>query len=411
MANAEAASIARQRGQYIARIALAVALLALGIYILQGFVRALLWAGILAIAAGPLYARTRNRFKRDRHDILLPLVFTIGTTLLFVVPLALIGIQVAGEARVAAEWVRGVRETGVAAPDWLQHLPILRDQAVGWWNANLADPEAARALLGRLDRTDALRMGRELGSALVHRAVLFGFTLVTLFFLFRDGPRLAEKLLFASRRLFGPAGEPVARQMVASIHGTVDGLVLVGLGVGAILGVGYAVAGAPHPALLGVATAIAAVIPMGAPIVLIVASLLVAAAGKTIGAAILFGFGMAVIFIADHAVRPALIGGATRLPFLWVLLGILGGVETFGLLGLFLGPAVMAALILLWREWTADATTTELTDQSLYGHPAATLPQPDLTRHAGAGGSGDARADPRQAAVPSRQAAGPREPA
>jgi predicted PurR-regulated permease PerM len=62
MANAEAASIARQRGQYIARIALAVALLALGIYILQGFVRALLWAGILAIAAGRLYARSRNRF-------------------------------------------------------------------------------------------------------------------------------------------------------------------------------------------------------------------------------------------------------------------------------------------------------------------------------------------------------------
>jgi predicted PurR-regulated permease PerM len=50
-------------------------------------------------------------------------------------------------------------------------------------------------------------------------------------------------------------------------------------------------------------------------------------------------------------VRPVLIGGATRLPFLWVLLGILGGVETWGLLGLFLGPALMAALMLLWREW------------------------------------------------------------
>ena len=49
---------------------------------------------------------------------------------------------------------------------------------------------------------------------------------------------------------------------------------------------------------------------------------------------------------------PVLIGGAARLPFLWVLLGILGGLETFGILGLFLGPAVMAALISLWREWT-----------------------------------------------------------
>jgi predicted PurR-regulated permease PerM len=63
---------------------------------------------------------------------------------------------------------------------------------------------------------------------------------------------------------------------------------------------------------------------------------------------------MAITFTADHFVRPVLIGGATRLPFIWVLLGILGGVESFGLLGLFLGPAIMAALILLWREWAGE---------------------------------------------------------
>ena len=68
--------------------------------------------------------------------------------------------------------------------------------------------------------------------------------------------------------------------------------------------------------------------------------------------AIIIGvLGFVVTFVADHFIRPTLIGSATRLPFLWVLLGILGGVETWGLLGLFLGPAIMAALMLLWREW------------------------------------------------------------
>ena len=62
--------------------------------------------------------------------------------------------------------------------------------------------------------------------------------------------------------------------------------------------------------------------------------------------------GLAVTFTADHFVRPVLIGGATQLPFIWVLLGILGGVEVWGLIGLFVGPAIMAALILLWREYT-----------------------------------------------------------
>jgi predicted PurR-regulated permease PerM len=62
--------------------------------------------------------------------------------------------------------------------------------------------------------------------------------------------------------------------------------------------------------------------------------------------------GLVVVFVADHFIRPVIIGGAARLPFLWVLLGILGGLETFGIIGLFLGPAIMAALISLWRDWT-----------------------------------------------------------
>ena len=104
-----------------------------------------------------------------------------------------------------------------------------------------------------------------------------------------------------------------------------------------------------------------ALIPMGAPVILAIACLLVLGAGKTLAAGLLFAGGMAVIFIADHAIRPGLIGGATRLPFLWVLLGILGGVEAFGLLGLFIGPATMAVLILLWRDWVGDATTASAT--------------------------------------------------
>ena len=62
-------------------------------------------------------------------------------------------------------------------------------------------------------------------------------------------------------------------------------------------------------------------------------------------------FGFVVVFVAEHAVRPVLIGGAARLPFLLVLFGILGGAETFGLVGLFIGPALMTILVVLWKEW------------------------------------------------------------
>lgn len=343
------------RGQSAARIALSLALIALGAYVLEGFLRALIWAGILAIATWPLYGRTQARFGAGRHNILMPLLFTAGATLVFVVPLVLVALQAGREAGTIIRWINEARLHGAAPPGWLAHLPLAGPQASAWWDANLAHPDDAAALLGRLDRTDMLQTGRRVGEQVARRGVLFAFTLVTLFFLYRDGAELMERMQVASRRLVGRHGEEVGRQIVASIHGTVNGMVLVGLGVGTLLGVGYALAGVPHPVLLGALTAVAAIIPMGAPVVLAVASLLVLATGSTGIAIALFAVGMILIFVADHAIRPALIGGSTKLPFLWVLLGILGGVETFGLLGLFLGPAIMAALILLWRDWTGDA--------------------------------------------------------
>ena len=347
----------RERRQSAARIVLAIALLALGCYILQNFLRPLLWAGVLVIAVAPVYEWVRRRAGARRDGVLLPLAFTAVTTLVFLVPLILIGIQLAHETGGIVSWLQGVRTNGLPPPSWLDRVPVMHDQVLSWWQDNLADPEGARALVGRVDRLNPMQMGRQLGAAVIHRSVDFVFTVVTLFFLFREGPSLGPKLLFAARRLFGPQGEPVARQLVASIHGTVDGLVLVGLGEGFVLGIGYAIVGTPHPALLGFITAIAAVIPGAAPVVVALGAGLVLAAGKTIPAIALLVIGLAFIFVADHTLRPALIGGATKLPFIWVLFGILGGVETFGLLGLFLGPAVMAALILLWREWTRGATS------------------------------------------------------
>lgn len=343
-------------GQRAARTLLSIALILLGLFVLQSFLRPLAWAVVLVVATWPLYTRVQQRFPPGKHNIMLPGLFTVASTLVVLVPLVLLLVQVASEARGAAEWLHGAREHGVPLPEPLQRLPVFQSQVAGWWQGNLASPEGAQDWLGRADQ-QLMEFGRTYGGRAFHSVVNFGFTMLALFFLYRDGPTLARQLLGAANSLFGQHGERIARQMVASIHGTVDGLVLVGLGVGLILGVSYAIGGVPHPALLGAATAGAAMVPMAAWIVLLVACLLALATGKTVAAAAIGVLGIVVVFSADHFVRPVLIGGATQLPFIWVLLGILGGVETFGLLGLFVGPAVMAALILLWREWVGDAKT------------------------------------------------------
>jgi predicted PurR-regulated permease PerM len=91
-------------------------------------------------------------------------------------------------------------------------------------------------------------------------------------------------------------------------------------------------------------------LPLGAWVAFSAAPLLLLVSGSALAAAGVFGWGAAVMVIGDHLVWPALVGGAARLPFLLALIGIFGGLQTFGLLGLF-GPVIMAALITVWREW------------------------------------------------------------
>jgi predicted PurR-regulated permease PerM len=337
--------------QNAAKAILALLLAGLGLWTLHRYIPALIWAPILAIAFWPLYQRAHHRWGRGRHDILLPAAFTIAIGLMFVVPLALVAVQAGKEVRNVYHTIDQARTEGIPPPEWLGHLPYGSEQATNWWNENLSNPDSAADLLDKARSSEMMSNSRQLGAEVAHRAVLFGFTLLTLLFLFKEGDRLTAQMQRASARAFGPAGERVGRQMIASVHGTVDGLVLVGLGEGVILGIAYLVAGVPHPTLFGLFTAIAAMVPFGAPVVFGIAALILLTQGAMVAAVSIGVLGMVVTFVADHFVRPVLIGGATRLPFLWVLLGVLGGVETWGLLGLFLGPAIMAALMLLWREW------------------------------------------------------------
>ena len=338
--------------QRISRVVLATALGLLGLWILHRFLPALAWATIIAIALWPLYRRAERAFPPRGHRILLPLCATLLIGLVLIVPLAYAGVQVAHESGNLVRYIGELRHTGLPTPDWLAGLPGIGVPLAHWWKANLSDPQTMRALLGRLFSHVPADSARVIGVEVVHRLILFGFTLLTLFFLFRDGDALCRKLLMLSRSVLGPSGERVAGHMIAAVHGTVTGLVLVGLAEGVVIGFSYALAGLPHVVPLAAITGVLAAIPFGAAVAFWGAGFYLVAIGST-GAAIgVVAFGLVVVFIADHFVRPFLIGGAARLPFLWVLLGILGGLETFGLLGLFLGPVVMAALISLWRDWT-----------------------------------------------------------
>lgn len=338
--------------QRIARMVLAAALILLGLWILHRYLAALGWAAVLAIALWPLYRRLVQALGGHGQRVLAPLVLTLLIGLVFIVPFVYAAVEAARETQVLVQYLVDAQRTGIPVPGWIPELPAVGVPLDEWWRTNLSDPKAAEQLLGRIYARVPAESARDVGGQIIHRLILFGFTLLTLFFLFRDGAAFSHQLIALSDRLLGAQGERVGRHMVQAVLGTVNGLVLVGLCEGVVLGIAYILAGLPHPVSIAVLTGVLAVIPFGAPVVFGAAALYLAATGGTVAGVAVLGTGLAVVFVADHFIRPVLIGGAIRLPFLWVLLGILGGLETFGILGLFLGPAIMAALISLWREWT-----------------------------------------------------------
>jgi len=325
----------------------------LGVWVLRLFLPALGWAIILAISLWPWRQRAVALWPGGA-DFTWPALFTLTVALFFVLPLLMVAHAVASDGSFVLQWLADARTHGVPVPDVVAHLPASA-AITTWWHENLAKPGALGSLaMPGAGTLSPFGTGQHLLGLLLHRLIFAIFLLVILFFLLRDGQRVGNSLRMGCQRAFGAAGVNVAAQALRAVRGTVNGLVVVGFGEGVLLGLVYALCGAPHAALLGLLTGLLSAVPLGAVVAAAVASALLAAAGKMLAAGIVAVVAAVVIFVADHFIRPVMIGDATRLPFLVVLLGILGGIEALGLIGLVVGPALMAVLMLLWREWVGS---------------------------------------------------------
>jgi predicted PurR-regulated permease PerM len=306
----------------------------------------------MAVALWPLYCRAvPSREARAGRPVLAPLGFTLATGLVLMLPLGIVAIEAARDSQAALDWVAGAQKQGVAEPDWLGHLPLVGERALGWWRANLSDPRGAAQLLGQVDAGAVARWTGTIAAQVAARSMFFLVTLLALFLMLRDGERLSRTSLATARRFYGEFGERFVERLAVAIRGAVNGTVFVAIGEGTLIGIAYAVLGVPRPVLFAVATIAFAMLPFGAWLAFSVGALVLLIQGHAVAAAGLVTFGAAVMLIGDNFVQPALIGNSVRLPFLWAFVATFGGLQAFGLVGLFIGPALMAAMLLVWQEW------------------------------------------------------------
>jgi predicted PurR-regulated permease PerM len=340
------------RSRQIVRTAFALLSIALAAWVAADFIPALAWAIVIAITTWPAYARFETLIPSKTPRFIAPMLFTLIAGVVLLIPLMLALHQLAQASDVAVRWLGQLRESGVPVPPWVSQLPLTGDLVVNWWQENLSNPEAAAQWLRGVNVESLTGWTRTLGGEVLHRAMLFFLTLIALFFLYHDGASLSERALATADRFLGDPGERLASKIVDAVRGTVNGTVVIAVLEGVVIGIAYMAIGSPDALLLALLTMAFAMLPLGAEIAVTLVSLVLLVQGFGILPVLaLWLFGMAVTIVGDNIVWPAMVGRSARLPFFLALIGVLGGVQTFGLIGLFIGPVIMAVLLVIWREW------------------------------------------------------------
>jgi predicted PurR-regulated permease PerM len=343
----------QQRFQPFTRLA-AIILLVIGcLIVLRPFIAAILFAAAITISSWPLYLRLLARLKQRRW--LAALIMSVGLTLLIVVPLTLVTWNIADNASDFYEQLKASIGTGTLEPPaWLKDIPLLGEMIDTYLRRLLGSrEELLNAARGLLEPARHLLLGGGIvlgsGVAQVSLAVFVSF------FLYRDGQALLAALATALDKLIGEQSVTVADTVSRTVRGVMYGLLGTALAQAAVAAVGFLIAGVPAVALLSVATFLFSLIPVGPPLIWGGATIWLFNNGSTGWAVFMLVWGMFVISGVDNVVKPMLISRGSSLPFILVLLGVMGGVLAFGFVGLFIGPTLLAVGLGLLRHWTGAA--------------------------------------------------------
>lgn len=343
----------QQRFQPFTRLA-AIILLVIGcLIVLRPFIAAILFAAAITISSWPLYLRLLARLKQRRW--LAALIMSVGLTLLIVVPLTLVTWNIADNASDFYEQLKASIGTGTLEPPaWLKDIPVLGEMIDTYLRRLLGSrEELLNAARGLLEPARHLLLGGGIvlgsGVAQVSLAVFVSF------FLYRDGEVLLAALATGLDKLIGEQSVTVADTVSRTVRGVMYGLLGTALAQAAVAAIGFLIAGVPAVALLSVATFLFSLIPVGPPLIWGGATIWLFNNGSTGWAVFMLVWGMFVISGVDNVVKPMLISRGSSLPFILVLLGVMGGVLAFGFVGLFIGPTLLAVGLGLLRHWTGAA--------------------------------------------------------
>lgn len=335
------------------RLPLLAALITLGYLtfeILQPFLVPLAWAAILCFVSWPAYRRLLH-WTGERPTLSASLM-TLLLAIVLIGPLAWLLLVLQGELAfilgAASHWLQ---QPDVVLPAWMdERLPWLAREFRRAWLQWHVDPAQLKASLSNLLNASLPQIS-SLAGGIGRNIGKLACTLFAAFFLYRDGEAILRQLRRTLARMTQHASERYLRAAGDMTRAVVFGIVLTALAQGTLAGIGYAVANAPNPVFLMLVTFMLALVPFGTPFAWGGVALWLLVNGHTLEAIGMAIWGTFVVSTIDNIIRPLVISSATQISFLLVMFGVLGGLACFGMIGLFLGPVILAVASAIWQEW------------------------------------------------------------
>lgn len=336
-------------------ISLLVLLLIGSFLVLQPFISALLWAALLCYATWPLFTRLNDRLK-DRRNTAAALL-CIALTTVVVVPVVIVVLSLADNVNKLNDMLHIVLAQGLPLPpDWVAGLPLVGEKLNEIWLSAVYDTASLLEPLKRnLPELSKWLLGR--GVALGHGVLQMSLAMFILFFLYRDGAALALRLNNALARIGGEHARNLLQLAGGTVKGVVHGILGTAIAQGILAGIGFWMAGVPGALMLGLITFFLSVVPVGPPLIWLPAAAWLYYQGQVGWAIFLVVWGVAVVSSIDNFLKPYLISQGAAMPFVLVLLGVLGGLAAFGFVGVFLGPTLLAVGYSIVRDWTLSPAT------------------------------------------------------
>jgi predicted PurR-regulated permease PerM len=328
----------------------AVLILVAGCYlVLKPFLVATLMAAVVCISSWPVYEWLLRKFKGRKNWAATTMTFAL--VLVVILPLSLVAYSLSDNVMAIYGFISKLIQSGpMEPPAWVATLPMVGGAVNDYWHMLASNHEEMAALTNKIlepTKDILIASGIMLGQGVAEMSL----SSFVCFFFYRNGVEFMHFIEGVMLRVVGTHAKEVVTIINNTVRSVMYGLLGTSLAQGIVATIGFALAGVPAALLLGFATAMLALLPIGPPLIWGGASIWLFFQGEVGWSFFMLLWGAILISGVDNMLLPLLLSRGSQLPFILLLLGVMGGVLAFGFVGIFIGPTLLAVGLNLMQQW------------------------------------------------------------